>query len=181
MNLEFIRALHDIEKEKGVSSDILFEAIEQALLSAYKKNFGSSQNARVHIDRSSGKFNVFSRKTVVENVEDDNIEIAIEDAKNIDIKYEAGDIVEFEVTPQNFGRIAAQTAKQVVIQRIREAERGIIYEEYLNRENDIVTGKIHRTESGNVFIDLGKTEAILASSEQITSEKYQQNERIKPM
>jgi len=179
MNIDFIEAIHDIEKEKGVSSDILFEAIEQALLSAYKKNFGSSQNARVHIDRATGEFIVFSRKEVVEEVMDENAEISLKDAQEINLKYEIGDILEFEVTPRNFGRIAAQTAKQVVVQRIREAERGIIYEEYLNRENDIVTGQIQRIESGNIFIDLGKTEAILASSEQIPSENYLQNERIK--
>ncbi len=179
MNIEFIEAIHDIEKEKGVSSDILFEAIEQALLSAYKKNFGSAQNARVHIDRETGEFKVFSRKEVVEEVQDEKLEISLEEAKKYNIKYDIGDTVEFEVTPRNFGRIAAQTAKQVVVQRIREAERGIIYEEYLNRENDIVTGKIQRIEAGNVFVDLGKTEAVLAPSEQIPEENYVQNERLK--
>ena len=179
MNIDFIEAIHDIEKEKGVSSNILFETIEQALLSAYKKNFGSSQNARVHIDRASGDFIVFSRKEVVEEVVDETSEISVEAANEINPIYKIGDIVEFEVTPRNFGRIAAQTAKQVVVQRIREAERGIIYEEYLNKENDILTGKIQRIESGNIFIDLGKIEAILAPTEQISSEKYCQNERIK--
>lgn len=179
MNIEFIEAIHDIEKEKGVSSDILFEAIEQALLSAYKKNFGSSQNARIHIDRTTGEFIVFSRKTVVEDVILESDEISLKDAQKINLNYEIGDVVEFKVTPRNFGRIAAQTAKQVVVQRIREAERGIIYEEYLDKENDIVTGKTQRIEAGNIFIDLGKIEGILAPSEQIASENHLQNERIK--
>ena len=179
MNIEFIEAIHDIEKEKGVSSDVLFEAIEQALLSAYKKNFGTSQNARIHIDRASGVFAVLSRKEVSEEITDENSQISLQAAQKIDPIYKLGDIVEFEVTPRNFGRIAAQTAKQVVVQRIREAERGIIYEEYLNKENDILTGKIQRIEAGNVFIDLGKTEAVLAQSEQVAGESYSQNERIK--
>lgn len=179
MNIEFIEAIHDIEKEKGISSDILFEAIEQALLSAYKKNFGSAQNARVHIDRQTGKFQVFTRKEVVEEVTDKLTQISLEDAQKKNPSYEIGDIVEILVTPRNFGRIAAQTAKQVVVQRIREAERGIIYEEFLNKENDIVSGKIQRIEAGNIYIDLGKTEAILAPSEQIPNENYVQNERLK--
>jgi len=180
MNIEFIEAIHEIEKEKGISSDILFEAIEQALLSAYKKNFGPSQNtARVLIDRVTGEFKVYSRKDVVENSGDNRLQISLDEARKINPKYQIGDVVEVEVTPRNFGRIAAQTAKQVVVQRIREAERGIIYEEYLNRENDIITGKVHRIEGGNVFVDLGKTEAILAAAEQMPNEVYKQNERIK--
>ncbi|NMA51448.1 MAG: transcription termination/antitermination protein NusA, partial [Peptococcaceae bacterium] len=140
MNTEFLEALVDLEKEKGISVDILLEAIEAALLSAYKRNYGSLQNARVSINRETGDFKVYTLRTVTENIEDPRLEISVAEAQQINPNYEAGDIVETEVTPRNFGRIAAQTAKQVVVQRIREAERNIIYEEFANREGDIITG-----------------------------------------
>ncbi|NLI11965.1 MAG: transcription termination/antitermination protein NusA [Peptococcaceae bacterium] len=179
MNAEFLEALRDLEKEKGISVDVLLEAIEAALLSAYKRNFGSLQNARVHIDRETGDFRVYTQRVVKEQVEDQRQEITVEDAQKINPSYEPGDIVETEVTPRNFGRIAAQTAKQVVVQRIREAERNIIFEEFANREGDIVTGVVQRLEQKNVFIELGKTEAILAPSEQMPGEEYRQGGRIK--
>lgn len=179
MNLEFLEALRDIEKEKGVSMEILLEAIEAALISAYKKNFGSLQNVRVEVDRATGQVKVFTRKEVVFDVEDPRGQVSIEEARKNNPKYEVGDILEIEVTPKAFGRIAAQTAKQVVVQRIREAERSIIYEEYANRENDIVTGIVQRQEMKNVFIDMGKTEAILPPSEQMRGEQYCHGDRIK--
>ena len=179
MNMEFIEALHELEKERGISSEILFEAIEAALISAYKKNFASLQNVRVHIDRQSGEFKVFARKTVVENVEDPRTQISLAEARQVDPNYNLNDILENEVTPRDFGRIAAQTAKQVVVQRIREAERGMIYDEYINREGDIVTGVVQRYEQKNVIIDLGKVEAVLAAQEQIPGETYQPFERLK--
>jgi len=179
MNTEFLEALKELEKEKGISVDILLEAIEAALLSAYKRNFGSLQNARVHIDRESGDFKVYTQRTVSEHVEDPRQEITLEDAQQINPNYDQGDIVETEVTPRNFGRIAAQTAKQVVVQRIREAERNIIFEEFANREGEIVTGIVQRMEQKNVFIELGKTEAILAPSEQMPTEEYRHGERLK--
>jgi N utilization substance protein A len=179
MNSEFIEALYDIEKEKGISSEILFEAIEQALISAYKKNFGTAQNVRVQVDRATGEIKVFARKEIVEKVKDERVEISLKEARKKLPNYELEDIVEVEVTPEDFGRIAAQTAKQVVVQRIREAERNVIYNEFLEREEDVVTGTIQRQEASNVFIDLGKTEAILTPSEQIPGEIYQQGERIK--
>ena len=179
MNTEFLEALKDLEKEKGITVDVLLEAIEAALLSAYKRNFGSLQNARVHINRETGDFKVFTQQVVKEQVEDQRQEITLEDAQKIDTKYELSDIVETEVTPRNFGRIAAQTAKQVVVQRIREAERNIIFEEFANREGDIVTGIVQRIEQKNVYIELGKTEAILAPSEQMPGEDYRQGSRIK--
>ncbi len=179
MNTDFLEALKDLEKEKGITVDVLLEAIEAALLSAYKRNFGSLQNARVHIDRETGDFKVFTQQIVKEQVEDQRQEITLEDAHKIDVKYELDDIVETEVTPRNFGRIAAQTAKQVVVQRIREAERNIIFEEFANREGDIVTGVVQRIEQKNVYIELGKTEAILAPSEQMPGEDYRQGSRIK--
>ncbi|GAB4257506.1 transcription termination factor NusA [Thermincola ferriacetica] len=179
MNTEFIEALEELEREKGIAIDVLLEALEAALISAYKRNFGSAQNVRVDIDRETGEIKVFARKTVVEKVEDDRLEISLEEAQKRDPRYELGDIVEIEVTPRDFGRIAAQTAKQVVVQRIREAERGIIYEEFSNREGDIVTGIVQRQDPKNVYVDLGKTEAILAPSEQIAGEEYRHGDRIK--
>lgn len=179
MNTEFLDALHDLEKEKGIAVGVLLEAIEAALLSAYKRNFGSLQNARVHIERDTGEFKVYSQRTVVEQVNDLRLEISLEEARNKDPRYDIGEIVEGEVTPKNFGRIAAQTAKQVVVQRIREAERNIIYEEFVNREGDIITGIIQRAEQKNVYIELGKTEAILTPSEQMPGEEYRQGNRIK--
>jgi len=179
MSSEFLDALRDLEREKGIELDVLLEAIEAALLSAYRRNFGSSQNARVHIDRENGDFKVYAQRTVVESVEDSRLEISLEEARKIDPRYEVGDVIENEVTPANFGRIAAQTAKQVVVQRIREAERNIIYEEFANREGDIVTGIVQRVEQKNVLIELGKTEAILAPAEQIPGEEYVQGARIK--
>lgn len=179
MNMEFIEALHELEKGRGISAEILFEAIEAALISAYKKNFGSLQNVRVLIDRSTGEFKVYARKTVVEVVEDARTQVGLEDARKLDLNYQLEDIVEYEVTPREFGRIAAQTAKQVVVQRIREAERGMIYDEYVNREGDIVTGVVQRYEQKNVIVDLGKVEAVLPAQEQILGEVYQSFERIK--
>ena len=179
MNMEFIEALHELEKGRGISAEILFEAIEAALISAYKKNFGSLQNVRVLIDRLTGEFKVYARKTVVDIVEDARTQVRLEDAHKLDPNYQLEDIVEYEVTPREFGRIAAQTAKQVVVQRIREAERGMIYDEYVNREGDIVTGVVQRYEQKNVIVDLGKVEAVLPAQEQIPGEMYQSFERIK--
>jgi len=179
MNTEFLTALKDLEKEKGIAADILLEAIEAALLSAYRRNFGSLQNARVVIDRENGDFKVYAQHTVVEEVTDPRQEISLEEARRIDPRYEPGDIVEKEVTPRNFGRIAAQTAKQVVVQRIREAERNIVYESYSNREGDIINGVVQRVEQKNVFIELGKTEAVLPPSEQMPGEEYRPGTRLK--
>jgi len=179
MNTDFLEALHDLEKEKGIAVGVLIEAIEAALLSAYKRNFGSLQNARVNIDRDTGELKVYSQRTVVDEVTDPRLEISLAEAREINPNYNLDDIVENEVTPRNFGRIAAQTAKQVVVQRIREAERNIIYEEFANREGDIITGVIQRVEQKNVFIELGKTEAVLTPSEQMPNEEYRQGARIK--
>jgi N utilization substance protein A len=172
-------ALEAIEKEKGIKKDTLFEAIEAALISAYKRNFSSSHNVKVNIDRETGEMRVYSCLNVVDKVTNPHHEIHIEEARKKDPLYKLGDVVELEVTPKNFGRIAAQTAKQVVIQRIREAERDLIYEEYIDREEDIVTGLIQRFEQKNVIINLGKTEAILAPSEQMPGETYKQGDRLK--
>lgn len=179
MNAEFMQAFEQLGKEKGIAPEILFDAIEAALISAYKRNFSSAQNVRVSLDRDSGEIHVYARKAVVDSAKDPRLEISLEDARLIDPRYDLEDVVEMEVTPKNFGRIAAQTAKQVVVQRIREAERGIIYEEFSSRESDIVTGIVQRIEQKNVYIDLGKAEAILAPSEQIPGEIYRHADRLK--
>lgn len=179
MNQEFMQALEQIEKEKGISKAVLIDAINAALVSAYKKNFGSSQNVNVSIDENTGDFRVVSRKTVVETPECNFTEIGIEEARNISPGCKIGDVLEKEVTPKHFGRIAAQTAKQVVVQRIREAERSIIYDEFINRENELVNGMIQRRERSNIMIDLGRIEAVLPPSEQIPTEEYKPGARIR--
>jgi N utilization substance protein A len=179
VNHDFMAALEAIEKEKGINKDILFEAIEAALISAYRRNFNSSHNVRVNIERETGKIKVFSCLDVVENVSKPQQEILLEEARKKNPLLKIGEVLELEVTPKNFGRIAAQTAKQVVIQRIREAERELIYEEYVDREEDIVTGIFQRFEQKNALINLGKTEAILPPSEQIPGEVFRQGDRIK--
>ncbi|MTI67479.1 MAG: transcription termination/antitermination protein NusA [Firmicutes bacterium] len=179
MKAEFIQALDEIEREKGVSKDTLIEAIEAALISAYKRNFGSSQNVEVEVNDETGDVKVYAKKIVTEEVEDELLDISIEEANKIDSKYEIGDTVKIEVTPKNFGRIAAQTAKQVVVQRIREAERELIFDKYTNRESEIITGSVQRVSRNNVLINLGRTEGVLLPSEQIAGERYNQGDRIK--
>jgi len=179
MNTEFLEALRDLEREKGISSNILLEAIEAALLSAYKRNFGSLQNAKVLLDRETGDCKVYAQRNVVETAIDPRLEISLSEARALDPLYNLEDVVETEVTPRNFGRIAAQTAKQVVVQRIREAERNIIYEQFANREGDIISGVVQRIEQKNAFIELGKTEAILTPAEQIPGETYAPGDRVK--
>lgn len=176
---EFLDTLRELGKEKGIDEEFLFEAIEAALISAYRRNFASAQNVRVVLSRDTGNYHVYAIKTVVEDPTNEITEISLAQARTIRPDYEVGDVIEIEVTPANFGRIAAQTAKQVVVQRIREAERGIIYEEFQSRESDIITGIVQRVENRNVYIDLGKTEAILTPAEQIPTEAYEHGDRIK--
>ena len=176
---EFLETLRELSRERSIDEEILFEAIEQALITAYKRNFGSAQNVRVTLSRDTGHYHVYALKTVVEDTEDEITEISLAQARTIRPEYEVGDVIEIEVTPANFGRVAAQTAKQVVVQRIREAERGMIYEEFQSRESDILTGLVQRVENRNVFIDLGKTEAVLTPAEQIPTESYSHGDRIK--
>lgn len=182
MNQEFIEALREIVKEKGISEDLLFTTIDDALIAAYKKNFNNNancQNVKVSMNRESGEIHVYAQKEVVEEVFDDITEISLDDAKNISARYQIGDIVDIEVTPKKFGRVAAQAAKQVVIQRIKEAERSIIYNEFITKEFDIITGTVIRKDKGNVFVDLGKIEAVLGENEQIKGEEYNFNEKLK--
>lgn len=179
MNEEFILALNQLESEKGVKKDIIFDALESALLTSYKKNFGTNQNVEVKINREDGHIDVFANREIVEKVEDELLEISIDDAKKINQKYELGDIYREEINPKDFGRIAAQTAKQVVIQKIKDAERDIIYDEFLERENELITGLIQRSSKGYVYVELGNTEGILPPSEQIQGEDYSHETGIK--
>lgn len=183
MNQEFIGALKEIVKDKGISEDLIFTTIEDALVAAYKKNYASSttsaQNVKVSINRESGEIHVYAQKVVVEDVYDNVTEISIEEAKEISPRYDLDDIVDLEVTPKNFGRVAAQLAKGVVTQRIREAERNIVYSEYKELEYDIITGTVLRKDKGNVFVNLGRIETSIGPNEQIPGEDYKFNERIK--
>ena len=176
---EFIQALEQIQKEKGIDKEIVFEAIEASLVTACKKNFGTSQNIKVTMDREKGTVKVFAQKTVVEEVSDAALEISPAAALKNTARYQVGDICDVDVTPRIFGRIAAQNAKQVVVQKIREAERNIIYSEYKSKERDIVTGLVQRKEKKNVFVNLGKIEALLSPAEQVPTEQYMMNQRIK--
>ena len=181
MNEEFVGALKELVKEKGISEDLLFTTIQDALVAAYKKNYANlhtnAQNVKVIMDRETGEIKVYAQKVVV--VYDDVTEISLEDAKIIRPTFEVDDIVDLEVTPKNFGRVAAQLAKQVVTQRIKEAERSIIYDEYKEKEFDIITGTILRKDKGMVFVNLGKLEGVIGPNEQIPNEEYKFNEKLK--
>lgn len=183
MNEEFIGALKEIVKEKGISEDLIFNTLDDALIAAYKKNYANygtaAQNVRVSMNRETGEIHVYAQKVVVDEVYDEITEISLEEAKDINPRYQVEDIVEIEVTPRNFGRVAAQLAKQVVIQRIKEAERNIIYNEFIEKEFDIITGTVIRKDKGNVFVDLGRIEAILGPNEQMSGEEYNFNEKLK--
>ncbi|WP_261306058.1 transcription termination factor NusA [Paenibacillus andongensis] len=179
MNTDFIEALSEIEREKGISKELLIDAIEAAMISSYKRNFNTAQNVRVDINRHTGLIKVFARKTVTEEVLDPRLEISLHASREINPNYQLEDIVEIEVTPRDFGRIAAQTAKQVVTQRIREAERGLIYNAFIDKEEDIVTGILQRQDQRNIYVDLGKVEAVLPLTELMPTDKFKQGDRIK--
>lgn len=178
MNAEIINAIEQLEKEKGIDKDYLFDAIETSLVTACKKNFGSNQGAKVIMNRVNGDVKVFSEKLVVDEVFDEATEISLEEARELNPEYEIDDVVDVEVTPRNFGRIAAQTAKQVVVQKIREAERDIVYNNFIRKERDIMVGIIQRQERKNVMIDLGSVEGTLVPNEQVPTEEYSFNKRI---
>ncbi len=179
MSSELFDAMNYLEKEKGIDKNLLLEALEAALISAYKKNFNSATNVRVDINEEEGNMKVFARKTIVDEVMDPQQEISIEEAKEVNPNYGLEDVIELEVTPMDFGRIAAQAAKQVVTQRVREAERGIIYGEYVDREEDVMTGIIQRKDSRFVYVNLGKIEARLPEGEQMPAESYEVHDRLK--
>ncbi|MBX0356407.1 transcription termination factor NusA [Halobacillus sp. Nhm2S1] len=179
MSSELFDAMNYLEKEKGIDKNLLLEALEAALISAYKKNFNSATNVRVDINEEESAMKVLARKEIVEEVMDPQQEISLEEANDIDPNYEIEDVIEVEVTPMDFGRIAAQAAKQVVTQRVREAERGIIYGEYVDREEDVMTGIIQRKDPRFVYVNLGKIEARLPEGEQMPTETYEVHDRLK--
>ena len=176
---ELITAVNELEKERGIKKDYLLESLESALVMAYKKNFDAAENVKVTIDKETGETHVYAVKEVVKKVEDQKLQIQLKEAKTINKKLEVGDTVEIEIIPKNFGRIAAGTAKQIMIQKIREAERDILYTEFNERKGEIVTGMIQKNEGNAVVLDLGKLEGIMPLKEQIPTEKYHVNDKIK--
>ncbi len=179
MNRELIEALDVLEKEKDISKEVLLEAIENSLIQAYKNHFGKADNVKVTIDRVTGDFKIFAEKTVVEEVEDPVMEISLDAAHDINKQYKLGDIVNIEVKSKEFGRIATTNAKNIITQKIREEERNVLYDKYLSKEKDVVTGIVQRINPKSVSIDLGKAEAVLNEAEQVKGEKLMPNDRIK--
>lgn len=183
MNLDLIEAIKGLVKAKKVDEKIVFDALEMVLLTAYKKESGSNAKTSVTLNRETGDYHIYEEKTVVEGIdplaENAINEITVADAKKIDKTYEAGDMLRIEVTPKNFGRVAAQTAKQVMIQKLREAERRSIYDEFSGREGDVITGTVKWSESRTIFVDLGRVEGILPFAEQIEGEEFHPNDKIK--
>jgi len=176
---ELMIALNELEKEKGIKKEAILESIETALVTAYKRNFDSVENVKVTINGITGEIHVYAVKDIVEKVENPNLEILLEDANKIDRKLTLGDKAEIELTPKNFGRIAAQTAKQIIVQKIREEARNIVFDEFNERKGEIVSGIVQKADGNIVVLDLGKLEAIMPSKEQIPTEKYKVNDKIR--
>ena len=176
---ELINAIEELEKERGIDKDYLLESIETALVTAYKRNFDSQENVKVVIDQKAGDIKVFSIKEIVKEVENELAEISLEEAKKINKDAKVGETVEVEIIPRNFGRIAAQTAKQVVVQKIREAERNMVFTEYNDRKGEIVSGIVQKADGGTVVLDLGRLEGIMPIKDQIPGENYKVNDKIK--
>jgi N utilization substance protein A len=178
-NKDLIYVIEQIGREKGIGKEVLFEAVESALLSASKKTMGLADNVRMELDRHTGSLRVFARKKVVEAVTDAKLEIGLEEARKLNGEAELEDELEMELPPQEFGRIAAQTAKQVILQRVRDAERDAVYSEFIDKEGKIVRGVVHRVEKRNVIVEIGKAEAVLMEREQIPGERYNPSDRIR--
>ena len=178
-NKELIKALDELEKEKGIKKSYIIEAIEAALVTAYKRNFDSAENVKVVIDNETGETHIYAVKEVVEAVEDYKMQISKDDARKISKKVELGDNVDIELVPKNFGRIAAQTAKQVIIQKLREVEREVVFSEFNDKKGEILSGIIQKADSNVVIMDLGKLEGIMPKKEQIPTENYKVNDKIK--
>lgn len=176
---ELLLAIEYLEKEKRIPREVLIDAIEAALITAYKKNYDSAKNVRIELNLDEGTYRVISRKDVVEDVEDYRDQVALDTALVTNPAYETGDVFEEDVTPKDFGRVGAQAAKQAVMQRLRDAERGILYDEFIDKEDDIVTGVIDRVDHRYVYVNLGRTEAVLSEAERSPNEQYLPNERIK--
>lgn len=179
MQIDFVQALREIEKEKDIPLETLGHIIEDALVSAYRKHFGAAGEIHVEFDWEESRAAVYTRKTVVEEVDNQHIQMSIEEARKLDDEIQVGDVLDIEVTPEDFGRIAAQTAKQVVVQRIREAERDILFDEFNDRSGDIVTGVVVRYEGRTIYINLGKIEGLLPATEQMPTDHYRVGERVK--
>ena len=176
---ELIEALEELEKERGIKKDVILESIETALVTAYKRNFESSENVRVTMDSNSGETHVYAEKEVVEVVENPNLQINLADAQKISKKLAIGDIAEIEIVPKNFGRIAAQTAKQVIVQKIREESRNVLFEAFNDRKGEIVSGLVQKADGGVVVLDLGRLEGVMTVREQIPTEKYHVNDKLR--
>lgn len=179
MNTELFEALNILEKEKDISKETLLEAIENSLLNACKNHFGKADNVKVIMDKETCDYQLFAEKEVVEEVEDTLEQISLEDARNIDGKYDIGDIVQIPIESKSFGRIATQNAKNLILQKIREEERKVVYDQYFEKEKDIVTGIVQRYVGKNVSINLGKADAMLTENEQVKGEVFKPTERIK--
>ena len=179
MNKEFIIALEELEKSKNVDKKIILEALEKALVKSYQKNYENNENVDVNIDNETGEIEVYSLKNVVDEVNDPIAEISKTKAREIDSKLDLGDICRVKIAPKNFGRVAAQTARNIVLQKIRDAQRDSVYSEYLDRANEIITGVVQREDKYNVYINLDKIEGVIPLKEQVESEKYIPNQRIK--
>ena len=178
-NKELIQAIEELENERGISKEYLLEALENALVSAYKRNFDSAENVSVSINENTGEVKVFSLKEVVKDVEDDMTQIDLDNATKLNKTVQIGDTIQIEIMPKDFGRIAAQTAKQVIVQKIREAERNMVYTEYNDRKGEIVTGIIQKADGGTLVLDLGKLEGIMPVKDQIPTESYKVNDKIR--
>ena len=179
---ELIIAMEDLEKEKGISKEYLLESIETALVTAYKRNFDTDENVKITMDKETGEIHVYAEKDVVENaedIEDVNTQITLDDARQNDSKLHVGDKALVEIVPKNFGRIAAGTAKQVIVQKIREASRNFLFDEFNERKGEIVSGLVQKSEGGSVVLDLGKLEGIMPVKEQIPTETYKVNDKIR--
>lgn len=176
---ELITAIEELEKERGINKEYLLESLETALVTAYKRNFDSAENVKVTMDEKTGDIKVYSVKEVVEVVEDEMLQISLEEAKEEDKDVKVGDTVEFEIIPRDFGRIAAQTAKQVIVQKIREAERNMVFTEYNDRKGEIVSGIVQKADGGTVVLDLGRLEGIMLVKDQIPTEEYRVNDKVR--
>ena len=177
---ELIIAMDELEKEKGIKKDVLIESIETALITAYKRNFDSNaDNVKVVMDKETGETHLYIEKDVVDKVEDDDLQITLEDAKKVSRKLKIGDKAQIEVVPKNFGRIAAQTAKQVIIQKIREVSREVLFDEFSDKKGEIVSGIIQKADGGVVILDLGKLEGVMVQKEQVPTETYRVNDKIR--
>ncbi len=182
MNVDLVEAIKEIEREKGINADVIFQSITESLLAYYKKNMAKTSNVNnisVSINKETGQLTILEKKTVAEEVEDAKNEISLEEARQISHLYQVGDLVEIDVTPKDFGRVVAQSVKNSVIQKVREAERDLIYDEYIGKEGDIVNGVVQRIDNKTIYVDLGKVEAVLLPGEQMDGEYLEVHQRIK--